>query len=189
MLKVLVTFAVKEELVEINWPDAELYYLRTGIGKVKSAFRLADAINQVQPDLVLNFGTAGTIKHQVGDILVCRKFVDRDMQKIKDLGLECEIDSSELLTQKDFCAAWGNTATCNTGDSFLTELVDVDGDAVDMEAFAQAFVCRDKEVPFISVKYVTDVIGQNSVAHWEDKLADARMGLSEFFNVLHKGVQ
>lgn len=64
MLKVLVTFAVKDELVEIKWPDAELYYLRTGIGKVKAAFRVSDAINQVQPDLVLNLGTAGTINHR-----------------------------------------------------------------------------------------------------------------------------
>ncbi|MBP7266113.1 MAG: nucleosidase, partial [Bacteroides sp.] len=44
--------------------------------------------------------------------------------------------------------------------------------------------CRAKNVPFISVKYVTDIIGQNSVKHWEDKLADARKGLGEFFEKL-----
>ena len=32
-----------------------------------------------------------------------------------------------------------------------------------------------------AVKYVTDIIGQNSVKHWEDKLADARKGLGAFF--------
>lgn len=185
MLKVLVTFAVKDELVEIKWPDAELYYLRTGIGKVKAAFRVSDAINQVQPDLVLNLGTAGTVNHQVGDILVCRRFIDRDLQKIRDLDLEYEISTADLLQEKGYCSNWVGEATCNTGDSFLTELTDVDGDVVDMEAFAQAFVCQNKQIPFVSVKYVTDVIGQNSVAHWEDKLADARIGLSHFFNVLY----
>ena len=59
---------------------------------------------------------------------------------------------------------------------------------VDMEAYAQAFVCNSKEIPFISVKYVSDVIGQNSVKHWEDKLADARTGLSHFFNVLKESI-
>ncbi len=49
-----------------------------------------------------------------------------------------------------------------------------------MEAYAQALVCRAKNTPFIAVKYVTDIIGQNSVKHWEDKLADARKGLGEF---------
>ena len=90
MLKILVTYAVQGEFVEIKWPDVEPYYIRTGIGKVKSAFHLAEAIRQVQPDLVLNIGSAGTVNHQVGDIFVCRKFVDRDMQKLAGLGIECE---------------------------------------------------------------------------------------------------
>ena len=76
----------------------------------------------------------------------------------------------------------------DTGDGFLTELTHINGDVVDMEAYAQAFVCRSKEIPFISVKYVTDIIGQNSVKHWEDKLADARQGLSDYFNVLKERI-
>ncbi|MCQ4917131.1 nucleosidase, partial [Bacteroides nordii] len=69
-------------------------------------------------------------------------------------------------------------ATSNTGDSFLNEFTDIEGDLHHMEAYAQAFVCTSKEIPFISVKFVSDVIGQISVKHWEDKLADARTGLS-----------
>ena len=44
MLKILVTYAVQGEFVEIKWPDVEPYYIRTGIGKVKSAFHLAEAL-------------------------------------------------------------------------------------------------------------------------------------------------
>ena len=134
MLKILVTYAVQGEFVEIKWPDVEPYYIRTGIGKVKSAFHLAEAIRQVQPDLVLNIGSAGTVNHQVGDIFVCRKFVDRDMQKLAGLGIECEIDSAALLEAKGYCRHWTENGTCNTGDSFLTELTHVSGDVVDMEA-------------------------------------------------------
>ena len=125
MLKILVTYAVQGEFVEIKWPDVEPYYIRTGIGKVKSAFHLAEAIRQVQPDLVLNLGSAGTVNHQVGDIFVCRKFIDRDMQKLAGLGLECEIDSSALLETKGFCKHWTEEGICNTGDGFLTELTHV----------------------------------------------------------------
>ena len=121
MLKILVTYAVQGEFVELKWPDIEPYYIRTGIGKVKSAFHLAEAIRQVQPDLVLNIGSAGTVNHQVGDIFVCRKFVDRDMQKMKEFGLECEIDSSALLEEKGYCTHWTEHGICNTGDGFLTE--------------------------------------------------------------------
>ena len=40
MLKILVTYAVQGEFVELKWPDIEPYYVRTGIGKVKSAFHM-----------------------------------------------------------------------------------------------------------------------------------------------------
>lgn len=188
MLKILVTYAVQGEFAEIKWPDVEVYYVRTGIGKAKAAFRTADAIQMVKPDLVINMGTAGTVNHQVGDVFVCRHFVDRDMQKLAGLGLEYELDSSALLREKGFCEHWTEMGTCNTGDSFLTELTHIEGDVVDMEAYAQALVCEAKEIPFVSVKYVSDVIGQNSVKHWEDKLVDARTGLAHFFNVLKERI-
>ena len=156
-MRILVTYAVQGEFTELKFPgligeeEVQVGYLRTGIGKVKSAFYLAEAISSAQPDLVVNVGTAGTVRHQVGDVLVCRHFIDRDMQRLAGFDMECEIDSSELL---------------------------------DMEAYAQALVCRAKNTPFIAVKYVTDIIGQNSVKHWEDKLADARKGLGEFLEAL-----
>ena len=103
MLKILVTYAVQGEFTEIKWPDVEVYYVRTGIGKVKSAFHLSEAIQQVKPDIVINQGTAGTINHQVGDVFVCRHFVDRDMHKMTGLGMEYRIDSSELLAARGFC--------------------------------------------------------------------------------------
>ena len=194
-MKILVTYAVQGEFTELKFPgligeeEVHIGYIRTGVGKVKSAYYVSEVLNQAKPDLVINVGTAGSIDCQVGDILVCRHFIDRDMQKLADMGLEYEIDSSALLAEKGYCMHWAGEGICNTGDTFLTELSDVKGDVVEMEAFAQAFVGRAKNVPFIAVKYVTDIIGQNSVKHWEDKLADARKGLGEFFEQIGGAVK
>jgi adenosylhomocysteine nucleosidase len=54
-------------------------------------------------------------------------------------------------------------------------------DVVDMENFAVAALCKRKGIPLVSVKYITDKIGENSVQHWEDKLHDANLGLQRFF--------
>ena len=130
-MRILVTYAVQGEFTELKFPgligeeEVQVGYLRTGIGKVKSAFYLAEAISSAQPDLVVNVGTAGTVRHQVGDILVCRHFIDRDMQRLTGFDMECEIDSSELLEQKGYCLHWQGEGVCNTGDTFLTELSDV----------------------------------------------------------------
>ena len=105
-MRILVTYAVQGEFTELKFPgligedEVQIGYLRTGVGKAKSAFYLSEAISHGQPDLVINVGTAGSIHHQVGDILVCRHFIDRDMQKLVDLGVEYEIESAGLLVQK-----------------------------------------------------------------------------------------
>ena len=57
-------------------------------------------------------------------------------------------------------------------------------DAVDMESYAMAFVCQKYRIPFLSIKYITDVVGQNSQQHWEDKLHDARIGLGNFVKTI-----
>jgi adenosylhomocysteine nucleosidase len=125
-MRILVTYAVQGEFTELKFPgligeeEVQIGYLRTGVGKVKSAFYLSEAISHAQPDLVVNVGTAGTIRHQVGDIFVCRHFVDRDMQKLVELGMEHEIDSTDLLSQKGYCLHWLAGGVCNTGDTFLT---------------------------------------------------------------------
>ena len=181
MLKVLITHAVNDELIDVNLTDCNVKYVRTGIGKVKSTMRLMDALAQEIPDIVINMGTAGTVSHHVGDVFVCCRFIDRDLEKVGCLNLQSEIDSSSLLQEKGYCLSWKPNGVCNTGDSFLTETANSHGDVFDMEAFAQAQVCEVKGIPFISVKYVTDKIGENSIQHWEDKLADARKALALFF--------
>ena len=182
IMKILLVYAIPEEKIEINIPNAEVIYVETGMGKVNAAMNTMRAICEHHPDMVISFGTAGTINHKVGDIIVCNRFIDRDLRKVTIDGIVSEIDFGRdarpcVFTNRDI--VWG---TCNTGDSFITENADIEGDVIDMEAFAEAEVCRKMGIPFISVKYVTDVVGQNSVKDWYDKIADAREGLTEFFN-------
>lgn len=185
MKKLLITYAVNDERISLpGLPGWELEYVRTGIGKVKSAMRLTDALHTHCPDAVLNIGTAGTVAHRVGEIFVCTRFIDRDFQKIQLPGLDFRQDVTALLKEKGYFQGLKPTGVCNTGDSFLTEVTDAEGDVFDMEAYAQALVCIEKHIPFLSVKYVTDIIGQNSVKHWEDKLAHAREGLELYFSKL-----
>ncbi len=186
MKKIVVTFALKAEFTPLAWGNCEIKYIFTGIGKAKAAMMLTKAIIEEDPDLVLNIGTSGTLNHQVGDIFVCNRFIDRDFLAVQLPGVEYEISFEEALAEEDFIKGWISESAylgvCNTGDSFVTEAESIHGDVVDMEAFAQAIVCKELNKPFIAVKYVTDVIGENSVKHWEDKLADAREGLAHWFS-------
>lgn len=188
---VLATYAIEQERIDLHFNNAEVVQIATGIGKVQAAVHTTCAIMQYRPQLVLNYGTAGTLNHAVGDILVCRDFVDRDLDAVALPGLVSHIESETALAQAGLTEEWRSQTpdesatflshTCNTGDSFVTDAGYLTGDAIDMEAFAQAAACRLLDVPFIAVKYITDVVGNNSIRQWEEKLADARKALTRYF--------
>lgn len=188
IMKILFVYAIPEEKIEINIPNVEVIYVETGMGKVNAAMKTMRAICEYHPDMVINYGSAGTLNHNIGDIIVCNRFIDRDLQKVTVNGVVSEIvfgtdAARDVLTEQRLTerakVLWG---TCNTGDSFITSGADIEGDVIDMESYAIADVCREMGIPFVSVKYVTDVVGQNSVESWQEKLADARKGLTDFFS-------
>lgn len=182
---ILVTYAVKEEFFPVQADGLEIQYLYTGVGKTKSACMLTKNICSSLPDFVLNVGTAGTQKHKVGDVFVSTAFIDRDYEAMNLPGLTHEINGMDLLgnalSLKQWVKQYPKTGICSTGDSFITQAERINGDVIDMEAYAQAYVCREFKIPFLSVKYITDIIGQNSVEQWQDKLPDACLELTRWF--------
>lgn len=181
-MKILIAYALEDERINIELRNHEVIYLKTGVGKVSSAARLMQAMLTLTPDIVINIGTAGTVNHEVGTIMICNQFIDRDIKSVNIPDTIYSIDMTQLTDKyinKELSIKYG---TCNTGDSFLTELEHADNDMYDMEAFAEAYVCKMLGKPFLSVKYATDQIGRNSIKHWKDKLNDARIALTQFFN-------
>lgn len=183
----LVCFAIPEEVVELSVPGFRVRTLLTGVGKVNAAFRLTDAILRERPAFVLNVGTAGTLRLAVGDIVVSNHFIDRDYEQLRLHGLDYEATTDGGVLFPKLSAAMpaqlrDKDHAVNTGDNFVTETAQLTGDVVDMEAYAEAVVCNTYGLPFVAVKCVTDVIGKNSVALWNERLSEARRALSGFFS-------
>src|SRR5665647_892730 len=76
-MKILITYALEAERGSWQIPGHELFFCKTGVGKVSAALHTYEAALRLKPDLVLAVGTAGTLHHQVGDILACSRFLDR----------------------------------------------------------------------------------------------------------------
>lgn len=186
MKKILIVYAVKDEFVPIEINNYEAKYLITGIGKANAAMQLTKEIMTNRYNLVLNIGTVGTINYNIGDILVCTQFIDRDLLPLVEFGVTAKInlpindEINNLLTK--WRISTDSLATCNTGDTFISDLTKpISGDIIDMESFALAMVCKELDIPFLSIKYVTDIVGKNSIQIWEAKLADARKAITDWF--------
>jgi adenosylhomocysteine nucleosidase len=72
-------------------------------------------------------------------------------------------------------------AVCSSGDSFATHLHEVDGDVIDMEAFALAHVCRSEGLRFACAKYITDGADSDAAAHWEASLDAAARSFAALY--------
>ena len=154
--------------------------LYTGVGKVNATYELTtylDRLSIPSPELVINYGTAGSRKIKKKQLVDCTKFVQRDMD-VTGLGFmkgqtpfENDIPIILDFDHVEFNPI-GRKASCGSGDNFVEDRLNYYGEVVDMEAYALAKVCHIRNVPFISFKYITDGADEQSHDDWEKNLAD-----------------
>ncbi len=182
MRRTLFTIALPEEKFYIPTHN-DINVVITKVGKACSAYALTKALEKFKPEMVVNIGSAGTVKLNVGDIVVSRHFYDRDLAPLAIEGVKSEIKSADTITPFPSVVAGVENYSdfiVNTGDDFVTDRTGVKGDVIDMEAFAQAMVCGEEGIPFVAVKYITDKIGENSIKIWSEKLKEAQKALQMY---------
>jgi adenosylhomocysteine nucleosidase len=162
--------------------------LYTGVGKVNAALTLARRLAELrgagaaQP-LVVNLGTAGSRSVAAHELVACSRFSQRDMD-VSGLGFAAGVtpfDDTAPVIEFPPLFTQLPQLTCSTADSFATHLHEIDGDVVDMEAFALARVCIAEKARFACAKYVTDGADSNSAAHWEAALDNAARSFASLY--------
>ena len=161
----------------------------TGVGKVNATGQLTERLHSshlhylpLMPKLVINYGTAGSRKLPIGELVDCTKFIQRDMD-VTGLGFmkgqtpfEKEVPIILDYDHVQFNPI-GKKLRCGTGDNFVQTDKDTYSDVFDMEAYALAKVCFVYDVDFISFKYITDNADETSPKDWKDNCSD---GIKEF---------
>jgi adenosylhomocysteine nucleosidase len=190
----LVTFAMREEAQGLFEAEgASVLY--TGLGKVNAAYALmrelkSRAARGEKTSLVVNFGTAGSPVFATHEAVEITRFVQRDMD-VSALGFAPGVTPFEegpahIEVVKRLVRL--PSGTCGTGDSFETGRPRVECDVVDMEAFALAKVCREEDLPFLSVKYITDGSDHNAHNDWAANLPRAAARFLELYRELRGGM-
>ena len=179
---ILIVCALEQE-TQGQLEDYRVLY--TGVGKVNATLELTKVLQRAHlhylppmPELVINYGTAGSRKLPIGELVDCTKFIQRDMD-VTGLGFmnhQTPFESPNkmvLLSTSEFNPI-GKNYTCGTGDSFVENIRKGDSniDVFDMESYSLAKVCGHYEVPFISFKYITDNANKSSSKDWEENCSD-----------------
>ncbi|EKD53597.1 MAG: hypothetical protein ACD_61C00007G0007 [uncultured bacterium] len=141
--------------------SAKYFFLRTGIGKVNSAISTFQAIHKWHPQEVINIGTGSSVTEKPLSLFIGKMFFEWDLD-LSPIGKEKEYysPSISLLVNEGGL----KSTTIATGDSFITpakasELLGGRPSLVfDMEAAPQCFLCNKLNLPFASIKCITDNI-------------------------------
>ena len=150
-----------------NYFDDERQILYTGVGKVNATLKLTQRLHSSHlhympkmPELVINYGTAGSRKIKKGQLVDCTKFIQRDMD-VTGLGFmkhqtPYESPNEMVVRSTSEFNPIGKNYTCGTGDSFVENIEKGDSniDVFDMESYALAKVCYHYYISFISLLIV-----------------------------------
>ena len=165
----------------------------TGVGKVNATYELSAELflsamlkdKRGLPDLVINFGTAGSRNIPINTLVDCTQFIQRDMDAT-GLGFikgQTPFEDELIVDFSNINNPIGNGYVCGSGDSFV-ENIDNEMehiDIFDMEAYALAKTSWKAGVDFVSYKYITDNVNDSSADDWEKNCGK---GVEEFKKVL-----
>lgn len=153
----------------------------TGVGKINAAILTTQLIEKHQPDVVVNFGSCATVRtdavgivYEVGDV-----HNDIDCTPFSEYGTTPFTGLSEIQVNH------GSTIQCLTTDRFYDKTrVDYSEnfihilknkiDIIDMELYSIAQVCKRKNIPLFSYKWVSDDGNPDS---W---LENSKLGFQNF---------
>ena len=190
--KTLIVCALEQE-TEGQLEDYDVIY--TGVGKINATYHLQSKIGEIYnsyqelPKLIINYGTAGSRELPIGELVDCTGFIQRDMS-VTALGFDkgrtpFEEDVPLVLesTREVKFNPIGKHYICGSGDNFVEDIKnEIDYiDVFDMEAYALAKVCYHYHVPFISFKYITDNVNEQSSKDWEENCSD---GIKKFKEII-----
>lgn len=169
----------------------QIVLLKSGIGKVNAAMQVTSLIAEIHPDYIINSGVAGGIgegMHQ-GDIVVGTETCYHDVWcgegewgQVQGFPLKFQASLELVNNMKSLNSQLIFGLIC-TGDQFISDLATLqgikrnfsDGKAVDMESAAIAQVCYAKQVPFMSLRIVSDTPGMepDNTTQYLDFFAEA----------------
>lgn len=186
--------------IEFVVNTTQVICINCGIGKVNAATAAMHLVD-IGCNCILNFGLSGGISRvHRGEIVLPDKFLEHDFD-LTGIGYKpCEkpsqkyiYDADETLLQIAYKAIGkceGGTAVC--GDRFVCNATDRDflrdafsATSCDMETAAIASVCDMANIPYLSLRRISDDAGEDAYSSYSDMNTGEGKTLSQvFLNVL-----
>ncbi|WP_225047357.1 5'-methylthioadenosine/adenosylhomocysteine nucleosidase [Lacticaseibacillus kribbianus] len=173
----------------------DVVMVECGIGKVQSAMTTAVLINQYQPDVVINTGSAGGIGEglHIGDVVIASAvaYHDVDSTAFGYLPGQLPDQPQKFATDPDLVDAIAKAATTVdltthvglivSGDQFINSTASIqrihgiypDALASEMEGAAIGQVATQFHVPFVVIRAMSDGGNEEASVNFDDFIIEA----------------
>jgi adenosylhomocysteine nucleosidase len=177
----IIFVALESELPRNVLPDWTIIY--TGVGKVNASISAGKAIAAYQPEIILNYGTAGSLVPSIQGLIEIGQFIERDMD-VEALGFAKGLTPFE----EDIAISFGyDGVRCGTGDQFVTSTPAIKTEVVDMEAYALAKCARFYSCDFRALKYISDMADDTAPDDWQSNQTKGAQLFVEWLNTEKHG--
>ncbi len=182
--------------VQFDIGNASVVCINCGIGKVNAA-TAATHLADIDCTYILNYGLSGGISGvRRGSVVLPQRFLEHDFD-LTGIGYKpCEKPSQKYIYEADEkllkiaqesigecahgTAVCGDRFICNAADrDFLREAFDAT--TCDMETAAIASVCDMANIPFLSLRRVSDDAGEDAYTNYSEMNTLDGQTLSEIF--------
>ncbi len=192
--------------------NIDIVLLQSGIGKVNAAIGATLLIDNFNPDCIINTGAAGGFKGtvSVGDIVISTQAAHHDMdctvfgyrygqvpgmppfftanKKLIELTEKCIHQIGNINTVK---------AAVLTGDQFMNSAEQTaqikkqfpDAEAVEMEGAAIAQTCYRFQTPFVIIRSISDIAGQENAIEYEQFVETAAVNSANMVMAITKQLE
>ena len=168
---------VDQNILYLVIPKKCLRYDVSRVGSLMAALVAWAAIELLQPDLMINMGTAGGFQSKgakIGDVYLADKatYHDREFHPIRDAFKKYSVGDYPVCFDEKWVTALAlKKGIVSSGNRML--LIDADAKqmeknqavAKDMEAAAIAEVTELKNIPIIILKSITDLVDIKQSSH------------------------
>ena len=207
-MKVLITSATQYELGMFASAAVEHDILITGVGSVATLYHLQKRIHQVDYDLVIQAGFAGTFNNDLhlGETVIVTHDTFGDLgaeendeyQTLFDMGLadknEFPFTNGWLVNNNDMI----NASTCKKVKAITVNKVSdaallkqqrsntFNADVETMEGAAFHYICLQENIPFVQIRTISNIVGVRDKTKWllNESIENLATVLTDFVNNL-----
>ena len=207
-MQILLIAATVQEIQPFIDSDPKMDVLITGVGVPATLYHLQKRMQQIDYDLIIQAGIAGTFNDavQVGQTVLVKhdSFGDLGMEEkeiftaIFESGFAGKnefpftdgwlVNTNEILNTSSLTAVKAITVN-KVSDSFLLKHQHIklfNADIETMEGAALHYVCLQENIPFLQIRSVSNYVGERDKSKWKMKEAIENLNkeLSRLINKL-----